>query len=32
MDARKRKALESAGWKLGDAADFLEDRKRFQEP
>lgn len=24
MDARKRKALEQAGWKLGDAADFLE--------
>jgi predicted XRE-type DNA-binding protein len=23
MDARKRKALEAAGWKLGDAADFL---------
>jgi predicted XRE-type DNA-binding protein len=23
MDAAKRKALESAGWKLGDAADFL---------
>jgi predicted XRE-type DNA-binding protein len=24
MDATKRKALEQAGWKLGDAADFLE--------
>src|SRR3990172_1302297 len=24
MDARKRKALEAAGWKVGDAADFLE--------
>lgn len=24
MNARKRKALESAGWKFGDAADFLE--------
>src|SRR6478672_6675616 len=24
MDARKRKMLESAGWKVGDAADFLE--------
>lgn len=24
MDAKKRKALESAGWKVGDAADFLE--------
>lgn len=24
MDATKRKALESAGWKFGDAADFLE--------
>lgn len=24
MDATKRKALESAGWKAGDAADFLE--------
>lgn len=24
MDAAKRKALESAGWKVGDAADFLE--------
>lgn len=24
MDATKRKALETAGWKLGDAADFLE--------
>jgi ribosome-binding protein aMBF1 (putative translation factor) len=23
MDASKRKRLESAGWKLGDAADFL---------
>ncbi|MGE3315823.1 MAG: XRE family transcriptional regulator [Planctomycetaceae bacterium] len=23
MDARKRKALEAAGWKFGDAADFL---------
>jgi predicted XRE-type DNA-binding protein len=23
MDATKRKALEAAGWKLGDAADFL---------
>jgi len=26
MDAAKRKALEAAGWKLGDAADFLEMR------
>ncbi len=24
MDAAKRKALRAAGWKLGDAADFLE--------
>ncbi len=24
MDAAKRKSLESAGWKFGDAADFLE--------
>jgi predicted XRE-type DNA-binding protein len=24
MDATKRKALESAGWKVGDAAGFLE--------
>ena len=24
MDAAKRKALEAAGWKIGDAADFLE--------
>lgn len=24
MEASKRKALESAGWKTGDAADFLE--------
>jgi ribosome-binding protein aMBF1 (putative translation factor) len=24
MDARKQKALERAGWKIGDAADFLE--------
>lgn len=24
MDAKKRKALEAAGWKVGDAADFLE--------
>jgi len=24
MDTRKRKALEAAGWKVGDAADFLE--------
>ena len=24
MDVTKRKALESAGWKVGDAADFLE--------
>ncbi len=23
MDARKRRTLESAGWRLGDAADFL---------
>jgi predicted XRE-type DNA-binding protein len=23
MDARKKKALEAAGWKFGDAADFL---------
>jgi ribosome-binding protein aMBF1 (putative translation factor) len=23
MDARKRKALEAAGWKVGDAAEFL---------
>lgn len=23
MDARKRKTLEAAGWRLGDAADFL---------
>lgn len=23
MDAKKRKALEAAGWKVGDAADFL---------
>jgi len=24
MDAAKRKALQAAGWKVGDAADFLE--------
>lgn len=24
MEAAKRKALEAAGWKIGDAADFLE--------
>ena len=24
MDASKRKALEAAGWKVGDAADFLD--------
>jgi ribosome-binding protein aMBF1 (putative translation factor) len=24
MDSTKRKALEAAGWKVGDAADFLE--------
>jgi len=24
MDAAKRKAIESTGWKVGDAADFLE--------
>lgn len=24
MDVKKRKALEAAGWKFGDAADFLE--------
>jgi predicted XRE-type DNA-binding protein len=24
MDVAKRKALEAAGWKVGDAADFLE--------
>lgn len=24
MDVRKRKAIEAAGWKVGDAADFLE--------
>jgi predicted XRE-type DNA-binding protein len=24
MEATKRKALEAAGWKVGDAADFLE--------
>lgn len=24
MDAKKRKAIEAAGWKIGDAADFLE--------
>src|SRR3990172_1448722 len=24
MDAKKRKALEAAGWRFGDAADFLE--------
>lgn len=24
MDSRKRKALEAAGWRFGDAADFLE--------
>lgn len=24
MDAIKRKAIEAAGWKVGDAADFLE--------
>jgi ribosome-binding protein aMBF1 (putative translation factor) len=24
MDATKRKALEAAGWKVGDAGDFLE--------
>jgi len=24
MDAKKQKALQAAGWKVGDAADFLE--------
>ena len=24
MDGKKRKALEATGWKVGDAADFLE--------
>ncbi len=24
MDVTKRKALEAAGWKVGDAAEFLE--------
>ncbi len=24
MDSRKKKALEAAGWRFGDAADFLE--------
>ncbi|MFO0912260.1 MAG: XRE family transcriptional regulator [Pirellulales bacterium] len=24
MDAKKRKAIEAAGWNVGDAADFLE--------
>ena len=24
MDASKRRAIEAAGWKVGDAADFLE--------
>lgn len=24
MDAKKKKKLESAGWRVGDAADFLE--------
>ena len=24
MESKKRKALQAAGWKLGDAADFLE--------
>ena len=24
MNAKKRKALEAAGWRIGDAADFLE--------
>ena len=24
MDAAKRKLIEAAGWKVGDAADFLE--------
>jgi predicted XRE-type DNA-binding protein len=24
MDAKKRKAIEEAGWSIGDAADFLE--------
>ncbi len=24
MDAKKRKAIEAAGWKVGDAADFLQ--------
>ena len=24
MDAKKRRKLEAAGWKVGDAADFLE--------
>jgi predicted XRE-type DNA-binding protein len=30
MDAAKRKALEAAGWKVGDAADFLnmDDEER----
>jgi ribosome-binding protein aMBF1 (putative translation factor) len=32
MDAEKRKALEAAGWKFGDAADFLgmtDDERRL---
>lgn len=33
MDPNKRKAIEAAGWKVGDAADFLElsedERKLF---
>lgn len=34
MDAQKRAALESAGWKVGDAADFLgltEEEQRIIE-
>jgi len=32
MDATKRKAIEAAGWKVGDAADFLnmsEDERQL---
>jgi len=34
MDARKKKRLEAAGWKVGDAAEFLEltePERRFIE-
>lgn len=31
MDADKQKALEDSGWKVGDAADFLEMTEEERE-